>query len=167
MALVPDIVQYAGKQHIKRGHTIDRDKDKQHIKKHFEELGMNAEQIIESLDALAPACLCISRGVWWLTLIHPTKLCVLMDRIVYIHRFLWFKRLFRCERAVMIRHIREVECDVGIFSTNMVFRTHRSVEIFRVKKLYRKHARQTTRIIQALIHDELNHGSIPSASDFT
>jgi hypothetical protein len=167
MVLLHDIVTYAGKQHVLPGHTIDRPEEKDEIKRHFEDLGHNAQSILESLDAIAPPCLSIARGVWWLTIIHPTKVLVYTDRIIYIRRFLFFRRLFRHERAVMLRHIREVESDVGIFSTRLIFRTHRCAEIFRVRFLYKTHAHKATRIIQALIHNELNHGSVPSGDDMT
>lgn len=167
MALVHDIVRQAGTLHAKRGHAIDRKEEKEDIKKHFLKIGLKEKHIVDSLLAIAPECLSVARGVWWLTFIHPTKLCIYPDRVIFVRRFLWLQRFFRCERAVMIRHIREIECDLGIFSTNIIFRTHRCIDVFHARKLYKNHARKATRIVQALIHEELNHGSVPSGDDFT
>ena len=167
MPLVHDIIRQAGIRHVQRGHAIDKPEEKEILKQYFIEMGLDEESIHDSLHAIAPECLSVATGVWWLTLMHPTRLCVYPDRIVYIRRFLWFHRFLRCERAVMMRHIREVEINYYLFSATLTFRTHRSVEVFHVKKLYKKHSRIATRIVQAMIHNELNHGSVPSGDDFT
>jgi hypothetical protein len=167
MVLVHDIVRHAGALHTKRGHAIDREEEKEIIRNYFRELGYEEGNILESIRAIAPECLCSAKGVWWLTLIHPTRLRIYPDRIVYIRKFLFFRRFLRKERAVMFRHIREVEVDEYLFSASVCFRTHRSVEVFCAEHLYKKQSRRAHRIIQALIHDELNHGSFPSGDDFT
>ena len=156
MPLVPDIVRYASEQHIRRGHTIDQPKEQQNIAAHFLELGLDEAHILPSLEAMAPPCLCVARGVWWLTPLHPMKLCVFSDRIIFIRRWLWFRRLFRCERAVMLAHIREVESDFGILSATVIFRTYRGVVLLSAQKMHKKEARKATRVIQALLHDELH-----------
>jgi hypothetical protein len=157
MALIPDIVKWAAEEHVRRGHTIDRQEDQQSVREHFLHLGLEEKRVRSSLEAIAPTCLSIVRGVPILTMFRPTKLCIHTDRIVAIRRFLWFYRLYRHERAIMIDHIREVECDFGIISATMIFRTFRGAEIFRQKFLRRRDARKATRVIQALIHDELHH----------
>jgi hypothetical protein len=167
MALLHDIIRHAGSIHAIRGRKIDREEEQQNLKEYYGNLGVKEKHILESLHAIAPLNLCTARGVWWMNLVHPVKLCILTERIVYVRRFLFFPHLFRCERAVMLRHIREVEIDEYFFSARLIFRTHRSVEVFCIDKLYKKHAHQATRVIQALIHDELNHGSISSGDDFT
>lgn len=157
MALIPAIVREAAEQHVQRGHTIDRLEDQQVVRRHFLELGLEEKQVLSSLEAIAPTCLSVVRGVPVLTMFRPTRLCIYVDRIVAIRRFLWFYRLFRHERAIMIDHIREIECDFGIISATMIFRTFRGAEIFRQKFLRKRDARKATRIVQALIHDELHH----------
>jgi len=54
-----------------------------------------------------------------------------------------------------------------LFSSSVCFRTHRSVEVFCAKHLSKQQSRKAHRIIQALIHEELNHGTVPSGDDFT
>ena len=155
MTLALDIVRYAGEQHVRRGHCVDRPGEKRDITAHFVEMGVEPERIRSSIEAIAPECLCIARAVWWLTPFHPTKLKIYEDRIVLVRRFLWFKRWRRQERAFMIRHIREVESDFGILSASMIFRTHRSTEICCVRRLQKRDERKATRIIQALIRQEM------------
>lgn len=167
MVLVHDIVRHAGALHTQHGHTIDREEDQESVIQHFLERGLQMNHITESIRAMAPESLCLVKGVWWLTLIHPTRLRIFPDRIIYVRRFLWFKRFFRCERAMMFRHIREVEADYYLFCASICFRTHRSIEVFCTKCLYKQQVRRAHRIIQALLHEELNHGTMPSGDDFT